>query len=98
MSWKCPGCGETNDDGYVKCVCGHELFSGLNQSIDQHSPQVTPDSLNQSSCKSAMVSPESYKRINPIHSALGCLAGLLVSFCVVLLSEPNRIFWLACLV
>lgn len=25
MSWKCLGCGESNDDGYLKCACGYQM-------------------------------------------------------------------------
>lgn len=30
MSWQCPGFGTTNDDSILRCVCGYELDTPLN--------------------------------------------------------------------
>jgi hypothetical protein len=30
MTWQCPKCGFSNDDSILRCVCGHELDTPLN--------------------------------------------------------------------
>ena len=36
MSWKCLACGESNDDGYMKCACGYQMVTEGHGDALQH--------------------------------------------------------------